>query len=643
MNKTIFFALVFVNIGILIGLGLVRVSNHSEDATIATTLGKTSPPLEFATSYGGSFMAITGQENLVYIGEGAALKILDISDPSNPVQLSRLPLPDMVQAIFIQADFAYIANSYRGLQIVDVQNPTHPILVGNLDTLGNTLDVIVVEGKAYLADGYEGLQIIDVSNPATPLQLGNYPVSTFVARVEIKQNTAYLGGLNDPLIILDVSDPAEPSLIQEVIELDILDFTLVGNYGYFTGGSAWGLSIYDVTNPGAPEFISRYEGNPEQGERVFIQNNIAYILTPYGITLIDANDPSTLVYLNSIQTFSNAYRLYVDDQHALISQIENITIMDVHDPKNLVEIGVYKTLPAGGIIQVVGNTAYMASASGLGVFDVTNPLSPTLVGRFPVSGGITDLDYQNGLAYLATRSQGLKIVDVSDPISPTFVGSYSGGDIHRIEVHDNLAYTLDFGLLEILDISTPISPTLIGSFTGVRDFVISDTILYGVDMNILKSIDISNPSSPTLVGSYIFPDPIPVKPIDITIFDHFVYLTGSSDETKMYIVNVTDPTNPMLVGIQSLYSYRVQVQGIYLFASSGVADQNLHVFDLTNPQMPRLRGTYTLPVIFSNVQVIGDLLYLGDNGGGLQILRIHPESFPPDIFLPILQNSSANE
>ena len=54
------------------------------------------PAVEFVSSIGGSVRAVAISDTIAYVGAGAALVTLDVSNPFQPAQLSRLPLPDLV-------------------------------------------------------------------------------------------------------------------------------------------------------------------------------------------------------------------------------------------------------------------------------------------------------------------------------------------------------------------------------------------------------------------------------------------------------------------------------------------------------------------------------------------------------------------
>jgi len=71
--------------------------------------------------------------------------------------------PGNAYEVYIDGDYAYIADGNAGLQIIDITDKKNPIIVGSCNTPGDVMG-IYVEGKyAYIADNEAGLQIIDTS------------------------------------------------------------------------------------------------------------------------------------------------------------------------------------------------------------------------------------------------------------------------------------------------------------------------------------------------------------------------------------------------------------------------------------------------------------------------------------------------
>jgi len=60
---------------------------------------------------------------------GIGLEVFDISDPINPINVNYSNTDGSAQNIFINGDYAYIADSSNGLVIFDISDPVNPIIV----------------------------------------------------------------------------------------------------------------------------------------------------------------------------------------------------------------------------------------------------------------------------------------------------------------------------------------------------------------------------------------------------------------------------------------------------------------------------------------------------------------------------------
>jgi hypothetical protein len=64
----------------------------------------------------------------------------------------------------VSAGLAFLAD-WGGLTVVDVSNPSAPVQVGHLDTPGRAFGVFVSRGLAFVADDSGGLLIFDPGLP----------------------------------------------------------------------------------------------------------------------------------------------------------------------------------------------------------------------------------------------------------------------------------------------------------------------------------------------------------------------------------------------------------------------------------------------------------------------------------------------
>ena len=140
-----------------------------------------APALELVGQIGGSAKAVAVAGSRAYVGLGPRLVALDISDADAPVVLGQSAvLPDVVESVVVSGTLAYLADGYADLVIMDISDPTRPVQIGALDMKWFSTDVAVAGHRAYVMvqerGGYDdtGLYVLDVVDPARPRVVGRY-------------------------------------------------------------------------------------------------------------------------------------------------------------------------------------------------------------------------------------------------------------------------------------------------------------------------------------------------------------------------------------------------------------------------------------------------------------------------------------
>ncbi len=159
------------------------------------------------------------------------------------------------------------------------------------------------------------------------------------------------------------------------------------------------------------------------------------------------------------------------------------------------------------------------------------------------------------------------------------------------------------GFLIVFDLSDPLNPQIVSEITvndvGFQEFKISGNYLYdlttGTD-TFCVIFDISSPSSPSIAGIVYNPYPdssIWVK--GIGVYQNYLYITAGTD--GLYVFDVTDPASPNLVyesGFlnKSLKKVRIDQNYMYVAVSSYADDEVIRVYDISDPTNPSLVGYY---------------------------------------------------
>jgi hypothetical protein len=97
----------------------------------------------------------------------SAFRVIDISSPNSPVQISYITLPHYsnIYDLSVSGNQVYLADSGSGLRVIDVRNPEAPVELALYDSLGGTVGVELSDEYVYLANKDGGLNILRVTLP----------------------------------------------------------------------------------------------------------------------------------------------------------------------------------------------------------------------------------------------------------------------------------------------------------------------------------------------------------------------------------------------------------------------------------------------------------------------------------------------
>lgn len=215
---------------------------------------------------------------------------------------------------------AYLAAWGYGLIVVDLSNPSSPRELGRLPAQFSS--AIAGKGRyVYLGTATNGGSVtsVDVSNPARPIVRNAVPVDTRVERLQLAGNFLFAatapdvaGGLPGGLRIFDVGNPAQISEIgrysddcEFASDLAVSDDARTIHLRCSTG-----LHILDVSLPNRPVRLGFHAAS--QGDRaVALGSGTVFVATDGGVEEVDVRNPRRPTLLNRYQLPAEARRLRV--------------------------------------------------------------------------------------------------------------------------------------------------------------------------------------------------------------------------------------------------------------------------------------------------------------------------------------------
>jgi len=167
--------------------------------------------------------------NYLYAGGfSGKVYVFDISGlPSNVNYISTYVSSDNINHLEISGNYIYIAKVHLGLEIVNISNPSVPVQASEIDTPGESRSVKTGSHYAFVADGDAGLTIIDVTDENNPVYITTK--STNGKNIGV----CFANISSQPQIYTaEYSYGVEAFDISGITNLKALEYYSTGNYAY---------------------------------------------------------------------------------------------------------------------------------------------------------------------------------------------------------------------------------------------------------------------------------------------------------------------------------------------------------------------------------------------------------------------------
>ena len=121
--------------------------------------------------------------------------------------------------VYVDGEYAYVADGTLGLHVFDISIPDMPVLTGSIDLPAYSRSIVVRDGLAFIAAATGGVHIIDVTDPTNPEYAGNVP-SGYASDLAVTEDGLVLvADYDDGMYVLSGSafmDITAPSPIQGI-------------------------------------------------------------------------------------------------------------------------------------------------------------------------------------------------------------------------------------------------------------------------------------------------------------------------------------------------------------------------------------------------------------------------------------------
>lgn len=285
----------------------------------------------------------------------SGLKILNVSNPNNPILSSTTSAPFWSTTVEIDGDFAYFRGGMaEKFMICDISNIDNPTIKGIISISGGG-QISIKDNYAYLPTSLDTLYCVDISDKMSPIVINKLGVKG--TGISIVGNYAYLSS-NVGLKVLDISDPYNIAIVN----------TLSGNYSglakdtlsnrLFAGSNASGFDVIDISTPNNPSILFSGIGGTSFGS-VYFKNN--YVFQPYnsGISVFQIGSSSANYLASYNITSGQITSITAKDSIFYVSTNNNVQVFKIGDPvtTNVDMLSRFKSTeifpnPAGNFIKI---------------------------------------------------------------------------------------------------------------------------------------------------------------------------------------------------------------------------------------------------------------------------------------------------
>ncbi len=173
-----------------------------------------------------------------------SIRLYSISDPENPSLLATYPsgsFPSFIMGMDVLGDVLYVT-AFNKLYVIDISNPSSPLQLGEMSFSSQPYCVSVGDGVAFVGFVSANGVAVDVSNPSDMNTISDLPVQFTCC--DYRGGVLYCAPSTSQIYALDVSTPDNPTITQngstggQNLDIEAADNGLI----YVAGGTAEGTN-----------------------------------------------------------------------------------------------------------------------------------------------------------------------------------------------------------------------------------------------------------------------------------------------------------------------------------------------------------------------------------------------------------------
>ena len=527
-----------------------------------------------------SRVPVWGAQESVYVSNGYAyvasddLYIIDV-DPPESAHVVQVVDCDYVFGVYASGSYAYATDHYLGLKIINIDPPESAYIVNTVITAPGAIalwGVCEIGGYAYVEDEFAGLRIIDVDPPESAYIVKTVPTALNAWHVAVSGGYAYVSSYDVGLQIIDVDPIESASIVRTVGLAPSYGLCVYNGYAYVASGAD--LNIINIASPESAYVVNSLN-MPGGARSSCVSGGYAYSISiGAGFHVVDIDPPESAFIVKSIPSAWAIVDVFVDGGYAYVTNsIYGLQILKVAYPESA---SINKNVPFSGSGNVKdvyesGGYAYVTEGYyGLHIVDVDPPKNAYIVNSVPTTGNPDGVFSAGGYTYVADGSSGLQIIDTDPPESAHIVNTVSTPDVATgVFVGDGYAYVTDKEKgLSIIDINPPGSAYIVKDVSIASSswnvYVTGGYAYVASDVGGLRIIDVDPPESAYIVNTVATPD----AAMDVYVSGSYAFVADSF--SGMQIISISPPESASIVGTAPTIctAQNIFISGDYAFVAN---------------------------------------------------------------------------
>ncbi len=465
-------------------------------------------------------------------------ELFDISNPLIPLHLSSIIRGNPIRTVFIEDSLA-ILNTDENIYIYDISDPSDPFEMTRIDNDTTIVGIKTHNDFLYVCEKDNELTVRSISDPEDPGDETVFYDTGHVSAMIIENDQLYACS-NGGIIVFSLADPANPSYLYtfSFTHPNYPDFvsTLRMDEGLLISPT----TFLDISNPDTVTMVhERFV--PDNAMNVDSYDDLAYIYSSSGkINIFDISDRTSPELISSFIELGSGYfwensKFKLDGPTLYGWGADRFNSIDISDPMHP-SIN-YQELPYGwGAMNMYGipyldegNMVFIEDDMGFNTFylyDIRNPQILNLNDSFPY---------------------------------PDRTGDVTWVRLHSIEISDSTLYLIrettfpSSGRMRIYGM-TEYGLVLQGSVALTddhRSIEVSNGYAWVSNHNYMEAIDLNNPGGPYSIGNHeIRIEDIPFYSSNIKIYGNYLFFRAYAygGPNKIGVLDISDPMNPEVVG-----------------------------------------------------------------------------------------------